>query len=111
MILIIFFDIDGTLLDHDYAEREGILAFFRTNNSFSFTPQQSIETWKQLSEKYFNKFLANKMSFQEQKRSRMIDLFKKVEMNLTAREADDQFEVYLSLYQKNWKVYPDVVEV
>ncbi|PAD90221.1 HAD family hydrolase [Shouchella clausii] len=108
---MIFFDIDGTLLDYDYAEREGILAFFRTNSSFSFTPQQSIETWKQLSEKYFKKFLANEMSFQEQKRARMMDLFKKVEMNLTEQEADDQFEVYLSLYQKNWKVYPDVVEV
>lgn len=108
---MIFFDIDRTLLDYDYAEREGILAFFRTNSIFSFTPQQSIETWKQLSEKYFKKFLANEMSFQEQKRARMMDLFKKVEMNLTEQEADDQFEVYLSLYQKNWKVYPDVVEV
>lgn len=108
---MIFFDIDGTLLDYNYAEREGILNFFRTNNNlFCFTEQQSIELWKQLSTKYFEKFLNNELSFQEQKRLRMIELFKKVEVNLTVQEADEQFEIYLSLYRENWKAYADVIE-
>ncbi|MGD7052349.1 HAD family hydrolase [Sutcliffiella horikoshii] len=109
---MIFFDIDGTLLDYDYAEREGILDFFRTNPYlFSFTDQQAIEVWKQLSSEYFEKFLANELSFQEQKRARMIELFKKVEIKITNEEADDKFESYLSLYKKNWKAYADVIEV
>ncbi|MGD6993567.1 HAD family hydrolase [Sutcliffiella horikoshii] len=109
---MIFFDIDGTLLDYDYAEREGILDFFRTNPYLvSFTDQQAIKVWKQLSSEYFEKFLANELLFQEQKRVRMIELFKKVEIILTNEEADEKFENYLSYYKKNWKAYADVIEV
>ncbi|MFD2705267.1 HAD family hydrolase [Salibacterium lacus] len=108
---MIFFDIDGTLLDYDYAEREGILDFFRAHNSFfSFTEHQSIELWKQLSREYFEKFLANELVFQEQKRLRMINLFKMAEIDLSDQEADEKFEMYLSFYQKNWKAYADVME-
>ncbi|WP_223701806.1 HAD family hydrolase [Sutcliffiella deserti] len=108
---MIFFDIDGTLLDYDNAEREGILDFFRIHHSiFPFTEQQSIEIWKHLSNHYFEKFLSKELSFQEQKRARMMELFKKVEIKLTNQEADDKFEIYLSLYKKNWKPYPDVKE-
>ncbi|KKI91384.1 HAD family hydrolase [Bacillus sp. SA1-12] len=109
---MIFFDIDGTLLDYDYAEQEGILDFFRSNPClFSFTDQQAIEVWKQLSSEYFKKFLANELSFQEQKRVRMIELFKMAGINLKNEEADDKFENYLSFYKKNWKAYEDVIEV
>ncbi|MEK5382263.1 HAD family hydrolase [Niallia sp. FSL W8-0635] len=109
---MIFFDIDGTLLDHDYAERQGILDFLRTNPSLaSFTEQQIIETWKELSRKYFEEFLMNKLSFQDQKRARMIELFEMVGVNLTNEEADDKFKNYLSFYKENWIAYPDVMEV
>ncbi|WP_456278979.1 HAD family hydrolase [Bacillus sp. AK128] len=109
---MIFFDIDGTLLDYDYAEREGILDFFRTNPYlFSFSEHQAIEVWKKLSNEYFERFLANELSFQEQKRARMIELFKRVEINLTNEEADEKFEIYMSLYKKNWRAYLDVIEV
>jgi putative hydrolase of the HAD superfamily len=109
---MIFFDIDGTLLDYDYAEREGILAFFRSDPYlFSFSEQQANEVWKHLSSKYFEGFLANKLSFQEQKRLRMIELFKMVKINLTNEETDEKFRKYFSFYKENWKAYTDVREV
>jgi putative hydrolase of the HAD superfamily len=46
-----------------------------------------------------------------QKRARMIELFKMVKVNLTNQEADEKFEIYLSLFKKNWKAYIDVIEV
>ncbi|MGG2092623.1 HAD family hydrolase [Bacillus sp. S13(2024)] len=108
---MIFFDIDGTLLDYDYAEQEGILDFFRAHNHyFSFTEQQSIDLWKRLSKEYFEKFLANELAFHEQKRLRMINLFKIAEIDLSDQEADEKFKMYLSFYKKNWKVYKDVIE-
>ncbi|MEN2467966.1 HAD family hydrolase [Ornithinibacillus sp. JPR2-1] len=109
---MIFFDIDGTLLDYDYAEREGILDFFRANRYLStFSNQQAIDVWKQLSSKYFDKFLTNELSFQEQKRARMMELFKMVEIDLTNDEADEKFEQYFSFYKDNWKAYPDTIDV
>lgn len=107
---MIFFDIDGTLLDYDYAEKEGIIDFFRNHPLFSLNNSEAIETWKQLSKKYFGKFLANELSFQEQKRKRMQELFQMVGINLTDQDADEKFETYLRFYKENWKAYSDVKE-
>lgn len=106
---MIFFDIDGTLLDYDNAEQEGIINFFRTyHHLFSFDNLEAIEFWNQLSQKYFGKFLANELSFGEQKRVRMKKLFQQVGVNLTDQEADKRFEQYVCLFKENWKAYSDV---
>lgn len=109
---MIFFDIDGTLLNYELAERNGILDFFRKHNSiFSGNELEASKLWNQLSERYFNQFLSNTLSFQEQQRIRMIDLFQKYGVLLTNEEADEKFSLYLSLYKENWVVYEDVIDV
>ncbi|WP_438824457.1 hypothetical protein [Bacillus sp. JJ864] len=61
---MIFFDIDGTLLDYELAEKNGILDFFRKHNSiFSGNELEASKLWNQLSERYFNQFLSNELSF------------------------------------------------
>ncbi|MDP7980303.1 HAD family hydrolase [Bacillus sp. WLY-B-L8] len=109
---MIFFDIDGTLLDYELAERNGILDFFREySHIFSGEELEASKLWNQLSEQYFNQFLCNKLSFQEQKRFRMIGLFQKYGVLLTNEEADQKFNLYLSLYKEKWVVYEDVMDV
>jgi putative hydrolase of the HAD superfamily len=109
---MIFFDIDGTLLDYDHAERKGMLDFFEPyKHLFTFDEKEAIELWKQLSNKYFEQFLARQLSFQEQKRLRMKELFNEGGINLTNQEADEKFEKYLQLYKENWIAYSDVIEV
>ncbi|MDA1867896.1 HAD family hydrolase [Bacillus cereus] len=64
---MIFFDIDGTLLDYEAAERNGIIDFFQIYNTiFSGNELEATRVWHELSEEYFNKFLSRELSFQEQ---------------------------------------------
>ncbi|MGG2064776.1 HAD family hydrolase [Bacillus sp. S14(2024)] len=109
---MIFFDIDGTLLDYEFAEKNGILDFFREHNHIFLGEElEASKLWNQLSEQYFNQFLSNKLSFQEQQRLRMIDLFQTYGIHLTHEEADQKFKLYLTLYEENWTVYEDVIDV
>ena len=64
---MVFFDIDGTLLDYDTAESKGVIDFFQIYNTiFSGNELKATKVWNTLSEKYFNKFLSKELSFQEQ---------------------------------------------
>ncbi|MFH3675934.1 hypothetical protein WAH59_22485, partial [Acinetobacter baumannii] len=79
---MIFFDIDGTLLDYEAAERNGIIDFFQIYNTiFSGNELEATEVWHELSEEYFNKFLSRELSFQEQQLMRMYHLFKTYGVN------------------------------
>ncbi|WP_308222882.1 HAD family hydrolase (plasmid) [Metabacillus halosaccharovorans] len=107
MIDMIFFDIDATLLDHDRAEKMGAIDFFKkSKNELEYSEIKFVELWNSLSGKYFEKFLAKELSFQDQRRMRIKDLFGQ---HLTNEQADSKFNIYLGLYKSNWSVYEDVV--
>ncbi|QQK77388.1 HAD family hydrolase [Salicibibacter cibarius] len=103
---MIFFDIDETLLDHGYAENRGALDFYHQHSYFlNLTAKDFLIKWGESSKAYFQKFLNNEMSFEDQRRMRIKDLFGE---NLTDTQADQMFSIYLELYKKNWKVFDDV---
>ena len=57
-VRMIFFDIDGTLLDHKGAEAEGIKAFYESNGFDKLCNFESFkQAWVKYSDKNFNKFL------------------------------------------------------
>ncbi|WP_096154164.1 MULTISPECIES: HAD family hydrolase [Bacillus] len=104
---MIFFDIDGTLLDHDKAEKNGAIDFLRNyKNEIECSENEFVERWFTLSNKYFEKFLAKEMSFQEQRRMRIKDLFGH---HLSDKQADTKFNNYLELYKSNWSAFEDVI--
>jgi putative hydrolase of the HAD superfamily len=103
---LIFFDIDATLLDHERAEKLGSLDFFKGHiDNLHLSENQFIRLWKTLPDKYFEKFLAKELSFQEQRRMRIKDLFGH---HLSNEQADNKFNDYLSLYKRNWSAFKDV---
>jgi putative hydrolase of the HAD superfamily len=107
---LIFFDIDGTLLDYDYAEKQGIIDFFHTHREFSpFESKPLIELWNRTSSEYFQLFLDGSLSFQEQKQKRMKRIFEEINLNISNEEADKKFRLYLQYFQRNWTAYNDVI--
>ncbi|MFD3448951.1 HAD family hydrolase [Microbacteriaceae bacterium 4G12] len=104
---MIFFDIDATLLNHDQAERMGAIDFLKEYaNELQLSDTEFVELWYNLSDKYFEKFLAKELTFQEQRRMRIKDLFGH---HLSSEQADNKFKDYLRLYKKNWSAFEDVI--
>ncbi|OQR57945.1 HAD family hydrolase [Bacillus sp. CDB3] len=107
---MIFFDVDGTLLDYETAEKNGISHFFQKyNDIFSGNELEATKLWHELSEQYFNKFLSKELSFQEQQGMRMYHLFKTYGVNLSPGESQHKFNQYIELYKNNWTVFEDVL--
>ncbi|MGD6775011.1 HAD family hydrolase [Sutcliffiella horikoshii] len=103
---MIFFDIDATLLDHERAEKMGAIEFYkRYKDELVYGELEFIDLWLNLSNKYYEKFLAKELSFQEQRRMRIRGLFRQHFKN---EQADSLFNNYLELYRRNWTGFEDV---
>ena len=100
---MIFFDLDGTLLDHDAAERRGARAFAA---AFGLDGPGFAALWRAASERSMDRFLAGEIGFAEQRRLRMQDLFGR---ELSDDQAVEIFGVYLDAYESGWRLYPDVL--
>lgn len=107
---MLFFDIDGTLFDHKSAEKAGALGFLNQRRDFMSIPDEKfLEIWSGLNEKYYHLYIEGQLSFVEQRRSRIRELYDLVKLKLTDEEADIAFQDYMFHYKQAWKVYPDVV--
>ncbi|ADU31090.1 HAD family hydrolase [Evansella cellulosilytica] len=104
---MIFFDIDGTLLDHEKAEEMAAVEFYLEHvNTIAMRQSQFLDHWKFLSKKYFDLYLKNQISFQQQRRMRIKEM---IQTPLNDEEADTKFAFFLHLYKKYWLVYDDVI--
>ena len=105
---MIFFDIDGTLVDHKGAERSAALVFQNDHAGiFPESPDAFVARWQAVAEKHVRRYLANELSFKGQRRSRERELFAHHSV-LTDAEADALFARYLKRYEENCSLYPDV---
>lgn len=105
---MIFFDIDGTLVDHKGAEQAAALAFQRDHAAvFAEPPENFAARWHAVAEKHIRRHLAGEISFQKQRRARLQELFAH-HRRLTDAEADDFFKGYLRRYEEFWSLYPDL---
>jgi haloacid dehalogenase superfamily, subfamily IA, variant 3 with third motif having DD or ED/haloacid dehalogenase superfamily, subfamily IA, variant 1 with third motif having Dx(3-4)D or Dx(3-4)E len=107
---MIFFDLDGTLLDHKSSELLGVEAFYEEyKDYFRVEKQIFYKFWCQISDKNFNRYLKGEVTFDEQRIERIKELFGYSNIELTDEEAMIKFKKYLSNYEDNWKPYDDVI--
>jgi putative hydrolase of the HAD superfamily len=108
--MVVFFDIDGTLLDHDHAERSGATAFFRMHRGlFPQTEESFADLWQATAARHLSRYLANELTFNEQRRARIRDLFALIHGNLGDEACDAIFAMYLRSYERSWIAFADVM--
>lgn len=103
--MLVLFDIDDTLLDDARATREATDAL--REYLAPDLPQLEFKTrWLGSLRRHFERYLAGQIGFQEQRRARIRDA---VAADLSDREADDAFEIYVTVYENEWSLFGDVL--
>lgn len=110
-IQAVFFDLDGTLLDHDAATRAGALGLFdRYSDRLTGSDERLLRRWEDLTELHFDRYLRGETSYAGQRRWRIRDLFDVAPGEMSDAEADEVFAVYRRAYEENWELFPDVAD-
>lgn len=109
-IQVVFFDLDGTLLDHDAATRAGALGLFdRYRDRLNGSDENLLQRWEDSTEHHFDRYLRGETSYAGQRRWRIRDLFDVTPGEMSDAEADEVFAVYRRAYEENWELFPDVI--
>ena len=104
----VFFDLDNTLVDHSGAERAASILFYEViaDRTAASSPEEFAQLWNRAQDRHMNRYVAGEISFQEQRRERIYEVF---ETKFSDAEADDLFSIYLGHYENSWRAYPDVL--
>ena len=106
---MIFFDIDGTLLDDERAMMRGLDSLHANYGSTIGLAREDLSlVWLQLLDQHFHRFLAGEISMDEQRRARMRALLGNGLGTVDDERCDAAFAVYLDAYERGWAPYADV---
>jgi putative hydrolase of the HAD superfamily len=109
--MMVFFDIDETLLDQRSAEAaaaRAFLAVYATELAYPYSTAEFCAVWRWLREKHSPAFFAGTISAHEQRRRRVRELFARSGRSLCDAEADCRIELYESHYRSSWRLFEDV---
>lgn len=103
---MIFFDIDGTLIDHASASAAASLAFFdQFSGAIPSTRDEYPATWEQILNKHFKRWCRGEVSLWEQRRGRMREVFAAPEMS--DDEADSRYRIFIREYEALTRPFED----
>ncbi len=102
--MVILFDIDGTLIDHDGAERVAV-EILRRKLGLAEPPEAFLARWHEILERHYDRYLAGELTLQGQRRERFREA---VDSSLTDEAADRLSDAYLADYLDVCQPYPDV---
>ena len=106
---MIFFDIDGTLIDHLSASAEASRRFFDLfPGAIPFEREQFPGAWEEILNKHFNRFCRGEISIWDQRRARMREVFAAPEVS--DDEADSRYRVFIREYESLTRAYDDAAE-
>ena len=104
--MMIFFDIDNTLVDYSKSEREAIRLIM---DKYGLKLEQYGKYWKSISGRYFTKYLWQEMSFQEQGAQRIRELFNQGGMDVSLKASENIFLEYKEKLERSWVLFDDVM--
>jgi putative hydrolase of the HAD superfamily len=90
---MIFFDIDGTLIDHLSASAAASLALYdQFPGEILFPRDEFAAAWESIMDRHFNRFTSGEISLWDQRRARIRESFGSPQ--LTDAEADARYHVF-----------------
>lgn len=105
---MIFFDIDGTLIDHLSASAAASLALYdQYPGQVPFAREEFPAAWEAIMDVHFNRFTRGEISLWDQRRARIRDSFGALE--LTDAETDERYYVFIREYENLTRAYDDVL--
>lgn len=103
---MIFFDIDGTLIDHLSASAAASLALYdQYSGQVPFSREEFPAAWESIMDVHYNRFTRGEISLWEQRRARIRDSFGAPEF--TDAEADERYYVFIREYENLTRAYDD----
>jgi putative hydrolase of the HAD superfamily len=102
--MVILFDIDGTLIDHNQAEAIAVAAL-RCRLGVTEHGSMFLDRWRTAFERHYLRYLAGELSIQDQRRERFREV---VDRTLSDAAADDLSTAYIDDYLSACRLYSDV---
>lgn len=105
------FDLDGTLVDQEGAERDALQALFEQDIKLDEAPSFHVflRDWRNVADEYLQRFLDNKMSFDEQRIMRFQVLYQKYGQDCPRELAEGLHQAYAAHYRGKWRAFEDTV--
>jgi putative hydrolase of the HAD superfamily len=103
---MIFFDIDGTLIDHASASAAASRVLYdHFSGRIPFPRDEFPVVWEEILNRHFNRFCRGEISIWDQRRERMREVFAAPE--LSDAEADARYYVFIREYEQRTRAYDD----
>ncbi|MEW6228130.1 MAG: HAD family hydrolase [Bacillota bacterium] len=111
MVRAVVFDVDGTLIDHLGAERAALESIYGSvQQAIQDAPlEEFIEVWHGEAQRHMQLYLAGELTFTEQRLRRVQSVFGRWGKVVSEGEAMETFRKYLAEYERNWRLYDDVL--
>ncbi len=106
---MIFFDIDGTLIDHASASAAASLQLFdRFSSEIPFRGEDFPLIWETALIKHFNRLCRGEISIFDQRRARIRDVF--ANSTLSEHDCDVRYRIFISHYESLTQPFEDAAE-
>jgi putative hydrolase of the HAD superfamily len=103
---MVFFDIDGTLIDHLHASAAASLALYdQFAGQIPFPRDEFPVAWESIMDRHFTRFTRGEISLWEQRRERIRESFGA--QRLSDAEADARYFVFIREYEQLTRAYDD----
>jgi len=106
---MIFFDLDGTLLDYESARSAGLANMYRAcRTRLDLDEDAFLRTWASLGEAYLAPYLLGQATFLGQQVARTHELFRLAGKPIDRSGAREVYAAFLEQFEANWRPYDDV---